>query len=129
MATRAHARFTVLVEIKTPNSLLVTDKLYRNKVHGPGPDLIGGVAQLQSNCRTWVVDGSRQEDNVESLEQQDIYTYEPKGVLVIGDTKQLIGNRGKRATFGLFRRNLRNPEVLTFDELYARAEYIAGAEP
>ena len=32
------------------------------------------------------------------------------------------------ATFELFRRNLHNPEVLTFDELLGRAKYIVTHE-
>ena len=45
--TEAARRFTVLIEIKKPESLLVKGNLYRNKVHALGEDLIGGVSQLQ----------------------------------------------------------------------------------
>jgi Domain of unknown function (DUF4263) len=120
MATEAEARFTVLVEIKKPSSLLL-GKQYRNKVYELGEDLAGGVAQLQSNCRTWVIDGSHQEENVEALREQSIFTYESRGILVIGHTREL-DNLNKKATFELFRRNLHNPDVLTFDELLARAQ-------
>lgn len=34
----------------------------------------------------------------------------------------------KRASFEMFRRNLHNPEILTFDELLARAEFIVNTE-
>ncbi len=125
MATEAQNRFTVLVEIKKPNSELVTSKLYRNKVHELGEDLVGGVAQLQSNCRTWTRDGSRSEENIERLNAVNTYTYEPKGILVIGHTKQL-DTLNKQATFELFRRNLYNPQILTYDELYARAEFLVS---
>lgn len=120
MATEADARFTVLVEIKKPSSPLLGNQ-YRNKVYELGEDLAGGVAQVQSNCRTWVIDGSQQEENTEALREQRIFTYEPRGILVIGHTREL-DNLNKRATFELFRRNLHNPDVLTFDELLARAQ-------
>jgi hypothetical protein len=124
MSTEAQARFTVLVEIKKPNSELVANKEYRNKVYELGEDLTGGVSQLQSNCRTWVLEGSRHEDNVERLAAEGISTYEPKGILVIKDTGQLNDNKNKKATFELFRRNLHNPEIITYDELLERAKYL-----
>ena len=129
MATQAQARFTVLVEIKKPNSKLVTSKgeVYRNKAHQLGEDLIGGVTQLQSNCRTWTLEGSRSDENRERLDAVETYTYEPKSILVIGHTQQL-DTTNKRATFELFRRSLHNPDIITYDELYARAEFLVSHE-
>jgi hypothetical protein len=115
--------FTVLVEIKTPQSLLVEIEKYRNKTHSIGPDVSGGIAQLQSNCRTWVTTQSREESTAEMLGTQNVCTYEPKAILVVGDTAQL-NTLDKKASFEMFRRNLHNPEILTFDELLARAEWI-----
>lgn len=122
MATEAEARFTVLVEIKKPSSGLVGPE-YRNGAHLIGRELAGGVAQLQANCRTWEREGSRQEDNADRLRHGAIHTYQPKGILVIGHTHQL-DSRHKAATFELFRSNLHNPEVITFDELLARAKAL-----
>jgi hypothetical protein len=123
VASEAERRFTVLVEIKRPDSLLVHPKLYRSSVHHLGPDLTGGVSQLQANCRTWETEGSRTSGNREQLERQACYTIQPKGILIIGHTRQL-DNEAKRATFELFRRSLHNPEVITFDELLGRAEHL-----
>jgi hypothetical protein len=127
MSTAAQVQFTVLVDIKKPQSYLLTARPYRNKVYGLSPDLVGGIAQLQSNCRTWVIDGSRQEENRELLDRQGVFTYEPKGILIIGTTEQL-DEINKRATFELFRRNLHNPEVITYDELLARAEFLTARQ-
>lgn len=122
-ASEAERRFTVLVEIKTPEKTLVADKVYRNRTHLLGGHLVGGVSQLQVNCRTW---DKRAEDpeNREALEEiGNAYTIEPKGILLIGHTEQL-DSLGKRTTFELFRRSLHNPEVITFDELLARARHL-----
>jgi hypothetical protein len=121
--TEAEIKFTVLVEIKRPDSLLLGSKSYRNGAWQLGEDLTGGVSQLQANCRRWEVEGSHAEQNRESLLQNKIYTVHPKGILVIGTTKQL-DNIAKRNTFELFRRSITNPEILTFDEIYERAKYI-----
>jgi hypothetical protein len=120
--TEAHARFTVLVDIKKPNTELVGPEPYRNKAYPLGTDLVGGCSQLQSYCRTWVTDGSRQEDNVRLLHGERISTYEPRGVLVVGNSAQL-DDEHKKATFELFRRNLHNPEIITYDELLERARF------
>jgi hypothetical protein len=127
MSTEAKAKFTVLVEIKKPEGVLVTDKLYRNKVCCLGDDLTGGVSQLQSNCRTWALEGAKHEENAEKLIKDEIYTYEPKGVLIVGTTAQL-NDRNKKATFEMFRRNLHNPEIITYDELLERAAYMTRVE-
>ncbi len=123
MATEAAVRFTVLLDIKKPTAELLGKRLYRNKVYELGYELTGGVSQLQSNCRTWVLDGSQQEENRERLATHNVWTYEPKGILVLGLTNQL-DDMNKRATFELFRRNLSNPEVLTYDELLERARFL-----
>jgi Domain of unknown function (DUF4263) len=121
--TEAEVKFTVLVEIKRPNSGLLGNKPYRSSAWQLGEDLVGGVSQMQANCRRWELAGSQAEQNREALLRKKIYTVQPKGILVIGMTNQL-SNIDKRNTFELFRRNVINPEVLTFDELYERAKFI-----
>jgi hypothetical protein len=121
--TEAEKRFTVLVEIKKPSATLVADEPYRNQAHLIGAHLAGGVAQLQVNCRTWEISGSREEQTAERLRGSDAHTLGPKGILVIGHTRQL-DSIGKRGTFELFRRNMHNPEIITFDELLERSKHL-----
>ena len=121
--SEAEIKFTVLVEIKKPDSLLLGNKPYRNGAWQLGEELTGGVSQIQANCRRWEVEGAQAERNREALQQRQIYTVQPRGILVLGTTGQL-NSIEKRNTFELFRRNVFNPEILTFDELYARARYI-----
>lgn len=121
--TEADVKFTVLVEIKRPDSQILGNKPYRNGAWQLGEDLTGGVSQLQANCRRWEIEGSAAEQNRETLQQERIYTVHPKGILVIGATSQL-SDIGKRNTFELFRQSVTNPEILTFDELYERAKFI-----
>jgi len=122
MATKARVGFTVLVEIKTPTTPLL-GKEYRNKAYEYGPDLAGGVSQLLAQCHQWAMEGALVEKNREALLQADIYTYQPKGILVIGDTAQL-DDTDKRSSFELFPRSLHNPQIVTFDELLQRAELM-----
>ena len=128
--TEADARFTVLVEIKKPSSELMHSAQYRpgGGVFRPASELIGGVAQLQANCETWIVDGAQARENVIELDSARTYTHEPRGILIIGHTEQLSAHRGKAASFERFRRLMHNPEVITFDELYNRAAYLVEVD-
>lgn len=124
LATRAEIRFTVLVEIKRPDTPLLQPKPYRNNAFSVSDDLAGGVAQLQANSETWVIERSRQQDTRDQLEERSIYTHEPKCILVIGNTARFGKMRSQWASFERFRRNLGNPEILTFDELLERARFL-----
>jgi len=121
-ASAAEVKFTVLVEVKKPKTDLL-GPMYRNNAYPASPELAGGTAQLQTNCRQWEIDGSRTDGNRELLGKGNVWTVQPKGILVIGHTSQL-GDTAKRTSFEQYRRNMVNPEILTFDELYARAKYI-----
>ncbi|HAL64291.1 MAG TPA: DUF4263 domain-containing protein [Bacteroidales bacterium] len=123
MDTAADGRFTVLVEIKKPSTDLLGNEEYRNGAWEIGKDLVGGVSQLQVNANKWEVEGSRTDENREELD--GITTCSPKGLLVIGHCNQLNSN-SKKKTFELYRRNLTNPEIITFDELYERAKFIVN---
>jgi hypothetical protein len=122
-ASSGAMRFTVLVEIKKPTTELLCNKEYRNGVLAPSDELAGAISQLQINCRKWELEGAGLEQNVEILRDVNIYTISPKGILVVGSTHQLVDN-DRRNSFELLRRNTINPEVLTFDELHQRAQYI-----
>lgn len=124
MASAAVKRFTVLVEIKRPDSPLLLAKKYRNRVYPPSEELVSGVAQLQSHCNTWEVEGAQSKGNIQKMAETATSTYKPRGYLVIGHTGELDA-ADKVASFELFRQHLGNPEVITFDELLARARHTA----
>jgi hypothetical protein len=133
LQTFADSKFTVLVEIKTPATQLLSYnrsepqhvKQLRNDVWLLSLDLLAAISQIQVNCRTWSIDSQRAE-NVRPLEKENIYTVEPKGILIIGNTKELLRNESIVSCFESYRRNITNPEILTFDELYKRAEFIVN---
>lgn len=129
LSSSADIRFTVLVEIKKPGTqLFQKDRYGEYKRHRNGAillhdELTGGISQLQANCNRWETEGSKRQDDFEDLASQNIYTHQPKGILVIGHSNQLEQSEA-RSTFELCRRNTFNPEILTFDELYDRAKFI-----
>ncbi len=122
-ATEAETKYSCLVEIKKPETQLLQREEYRNGAWGISADLSGAISQIQVNCAQWEITDARNDHNRELL--ADIYTIHPKGIVIIGNTNQL-NNWDKRNSFERFRRELSNPEVITYDELYERAKFIVG---
>jgi len=122
-ATSAQEKFTVVVEIKKPQTDIFAQHDYRSGVPGFSAEFVAAISQAQVNSRTWDVEGSQRPADRELLEGKRIFTITPLSILVIGSTKQLV-NHTRRQSFELFRRCLHNPDILTFDELYERAKYI-----
>jgi len=125
-STTADVQFTVLVEIKKPDTQVVVEAMNRSGCNKLSGDLLDGVNQIQVNCSRWEQE-SRSDENREILQENGVYTIKPKGVLVIGHTSQL-NNHTKRTAFQNFRSNLTSPEIVTFDELYNRARFIVENE-
>lgn len=122
-ATEAETKFTCLVEIKKPSTKLLRNEEYRNGAWGASKELAGAISQVQINCAQWEITGARTEQNREQLE--NINTISPRGIVVIGKTDELeIWD--KRNSFERFRREIHNPEIITYDELFARAKYIVN---
>ena len=122
-ATEAEKRFTCLVEIKKPSTRLLNRSQYRNGAWGISDELAGAISQVQINCAEWEMYGARTEQNRELL--PGVFTVSPKGIVVIGKTSEL-DDLDKRNSFERFRREIRNPEIITYDELFERAKFIVG---
>ena len=69
-------------------------------------------------------------DEFGSLTGEQLYLYSPKSFLLIGSLQEFMEENGinedKFSSFELFRRNIINPEIITFDELYERAKNIVN---
>lgn len=122
LATSGDVRFSVVVEIKKPQTDLLGETHYRNGAWAIGEELADGVAQVQAQCDRWSKSAPL-EENEEWRQETGIKTVQPKGILLIGHTEQLK-NKEQEGTFQRFRRNLWNPEVMTYDELLARAQFV-----
>lgn len=119
-ASNGDARFTVLIEIKRPDTPLL-EKQDRNRSYPVSKDLSMAVAQIHGYCDEWTRNSSEEKYEYES--SNHLTTAQPKGIIVIGSTSEL-DNKDKKRSFELFRRNLHNPEIITYDELLARAQFI-----
>jgi hypothetical protein len=121
MASVGDARFSVLVEIKKPDTPLLGER-YRNGAWAVSAEVAGGVAQLQTNCSRWEFE-SRVRPNSDWGRDRGIDTAQPKGILLVGRLRTITTSEA-RESFERFRRHLWNPEILTYDQLFQRARFI-----
>lgn len=130
LSTEGLNRFTVLVELKTPATpLLKGSKSQRNGAWSLSNHLTDAITQIQANCATWEISGSRTDDNKDRLENNNTFTIAPRGIIVIGSLTEITESdvserRDKRNTFERFRRSLTGIEIITYDELYEKAKFI-----
>ncbi len=126
MSTMGDLNFTVLVEIKTPDTQLLSGKEeIRNGAWSLSHKLTDALAQIQANVQTWE-EKSSDKNNIDVLETKGVYTVEPKGIIVIGMLSELEIKdvRSRWETFQRFRRSIHGIEVISFDELLSRARFI-----
>lgn len=119
--SEGNAKFTSLVEIKRPDTPLLSSRPTRGTTYGVSKELTDAVAQVQTYCHTWGTNNTRESFNFQT--RNNSVTVLPQGILVIGNTSEL-DNEDKIRSFELFRRNLQNPEIITYDELLARAKFV-----
>ncbi|SDU11467.1 Shedu immune nuclease family protein [Amycolatopsis keratiniphila] len=138
LRTSGRIKSMVFAEIKTHRTALLSASEYRSGCWPPSDELAGGVAQVQGTVHRAVNEiGERLQDVApDGSDVPGGFTYmlKPRAFLVIGSLDQLLGqdgghHRDRIRSFELYRRQLHEPEVVTFDELLARAEWhVAMAE-
>lgn len=121
--------FTTFIELKKPSTPLFAKEKNRSNSWRLSNELIDSVSQILEHKASGLIRlESNQYINGEPLKQK---AYDSKVILIIGDWPELDKaastqeNEIKKKTFELFRRDSRNIEILTYDELFERACYIA----
>jgi len=111
---------TVLVELKTPVTKLLGSK-YRKGVHKPSAELSGAIVQTLDYRREL----ARNIVHLAEKSPHKIDMFSPRCILVAGNAEAELNDEIKMKSFELFRSSLRNIEIVTFDELFRKAESIA----
>lgn len=122
--------FTVLVEIKKPSTSLFVDSRTAAGVQRISNDLVRSISQILGQKADWQVrstHGRNFDDQGNEIIQK---TVDPKCLLIIGRSTEYRAtdrdSRVKARTFEMFRRDSRNIDIVTYDELYERAEFIVS---
>ena len=127
LKTKAEVSQYVLIEIKRHTDPLLNAKKYRSGVWGVSKVVTEAVSQIQKTVFDFVAEQStadelKDEDGYRTGER--IYKIQPKSYLVIGSLKQIKEHDDKIVCFELFRNSIASPEIITYDELYYRAQSI-----
>ncbi|MCD4743607.1 MAG: DUF4263 domain-containing protein [Desulfobacteraceae bacterium] len=121
--------FTVLVELKRPDTPLFESSKSRSRSWKLSKQLLDAVSQILAQKASWEIEATKSCYNSEGdlIKQK---TCDPKCILIIGNKDQFDRNQREQdikfRTFELFRRDSRNIEILTYDELYERANFIVN---
>jgi len=126
MRTRAEISQYVLIEIKRDATALLQVDKYRSGCWAVSGELSAAVTQAQKTAHDFAHNRFRDllTDRDGNENGEAVYSVQPRSYLVAGNTSELRSNGDKIACFELYRRNIRSPEILTFDELFERARCI-----
>lgn len=120
-------QYTKIVELKTPDTALFANRQNRSDSWRLSNELMDAVSQILAQKANWEIESQRTNytsDGMRILEE----TCDPECILVIGNTSSITGNDRekiiKKKTLELYRRNLKNINILFYDELFERAKFI-----
>lgn len=109
-----------IVEIKNPCEKLIGGE-YRDNVYRPSKELTGAIVQVNNQRDTFLkhyypIKGLSEESGI------NFTAVMPKSYLIIGSTQLL--NAAQKKSLDLYRNELRNVEILTFDEVYNKLKIV-----
>jgi len=111
---------TAIFEIKTPHTPILNKKPFRDGVFTPSSELSGSINQALDQKYQW------QKQIAPIKENSRIYDVESYAVhccLIIGKTPE---GDDRKKSFELFRRNSKDVEIVTFDELLEKIKQLCG---
>lgn len=119
----------LVVEIKTPKTpLLYTGKAieskekYRNRIYNVHKELSGATQQVRQNVYQLDQDYHALRALMDP-QDPEFNNFSPRKLLIIGSSASLTDDE-QRKSFELYRQNLRDVDVVTFDELVGRVEML-----
>jgi hypothetical protein len=91
---------------------------YRKGIYNIADDLSGAVMQVLNYKDTLL-------RNYRSLEVGELFdAFDPKCVVIIGHAGQELTEKNKRKTFELYRNQLSDVEVITYDEIVHKTQNL-----
>lgn len=110
---------TAIFEIKTPQTAILNKAPFRDGVYTPSADLSGSINQALDQKYQFQKQIAQIKDNTRLY---DIESYAVHCCLVIGKTPD---GDDRKKSFELFRRNSKDVEIVTFDELLEKLKQLS----
>ncbi|GAB4166269.1 MAG: hypothetical protein Fur0039_02950 [Rhodocyclaceae bacterium] len=111
---------TAIFEIKTPQTPILNRTPFRDGVYTPSADLSGSINQALDQKYQFQKQIAQIKDNSRLY---DIESYAVHCCLVIGQTPD---GDDRKKSFELFRRNSKDVEIVTFDELLEKLKQLSA---
>jgi hypothetical protein len=109
----------ILIEIKTPMTRLAGQH-YRGNAFSMSPDLSGSVNQ----ALTYKDEMQKSFYALSHSSGNQFQSFNPQSLIVVGSFEnESLGTAGKRS-FELFRNDLKNVQIITFDELFEKISLL-----
>jgi hypothetical protein len=121
MLAEGSSNHAILVEIKTPTTPLLAKQKYRTSIYAPSRDLGGSIVQVNDYLDTL----RRDIASVTRNKGIELDTFNPRRVVLIGNSMAELTDRQKRSSFELYRHSLAGVDVITFDEFFQKIERLA----
>ena len=122
-------KFTTFVELKKPDTLLFKNSTTRSGAWKLSTDLMEAKSQILEQKASGQI--KLEKETIHDSDGNEIKqkSYDSKVILILGNWDQIkndvdLVKQTKIKTFELFRRDSRNVEIITFDELFERAKFI-----
>jgi hypothetical protein len=108
-----------ILEIKTPfTALLSYDK--NRKKYDWGPDIAQAIARVENYIQAISDIGDELRKKVKDGYGIELHIIKPRGIIVAGNSAQLEGKQSMQDDFGLLNQELKNVNLVTYDELLTR---------
>lgn len=121
LCTNNLTKNVVLIEIKTPATKLLGSK-YRGDVYNISSELSGSVIQV-SNYKNALLQNYIALTN---LEENRFEAFNPKSIVIIGNIQRELAEQQKKKSFELFRTSLNDVQIITYDELFGKIEFLVN---
>lgn len=105
----------VLIEIKTPGTKLL-GKLYRDNIYNISEEISGSVMQLANYKNSLYLDSN----SITRGMSRKLNSFYPHCVVIAGNIEQELTDDTKKKSLELFRNNLRDAQIISFDELFGK---------
>ena len=117
LASGSLSKNAALIEIKTPMTRLL-GRRYRG-VFNASAELTGAVLQIADYKDSLVKD----HDNLLRGTEQRFEAFDPECVVIVGRLTE-ASDYARRKSFELYRRGLRDVQIITYDELFGKVESL-----
>ena len=127
-------RFTTFVELKLPTTELFSSSKNRSNAWKLSEKLIDAYSQILEQKASGQIKIETTKELLDDFNTEiSQRSYDSRTILIIGCWDQISSDvtgekRIKEKTFELFRRDSRNVDIVTYDELYERATFIVCNE-